>query len=118
MNNLAFRKTALALALASAPASAHAILLKSTPGANETIAGPNVTVALTFNSRVDQSRSSLTLESPDHATSRVQIGLDPRSPAKLIAKLSSLTTGSYKLRWQVLAVDGHVTRGEITFHVK
>src|SRR5882724_7548941 len=109
---VAFRKIALTISLAFAStfvAFAHAILLKSTPAANEIVAGPNVTVALTFNSRVDQARSTLTLERPNHTTSKVQIGPDPPSPAKLTASLSGLTPGSYMLRWQVLAVDGHVT---------
>jgi len=29
-----------------------------------------------------------------------------------------LVRGAYKLRWQVLAADGHITRGEISFEVK
>jgi methionine-rich copper-binding protein CopC len=28
-----------------------------------------------------------------------------------------LATGVYVLRWQVLAVDGHITRGDIPFSV-
>jgi methionine-rich copper-binding protein CopC len=109
----------LFLAFASAyVAFAHAILLNSTPAANEIVAGPDVTVALTFNSRVDQTRSILTLQRPNRTSSKVQIGADSPSPAKLTARLSGLTPGSYTLRWQVLAVDGHVTRGELTFQVK
>jgi methionine-rich copper-binding protein CopC len=116
-----FRIAALTIVLASVStflAFAHAILVKSTPASNEIVAGPNVPVALIFNSRVDQARSTLTLESPNHSSSRLQVNLDPSSPAKLTAGVSSLAPGSYKLRWQVLAVDGHITRGEITFQVK
>jgi hypothetical protein len=119
--SFAFRKTVLTLLLAGASgaiAFAHAILVKSTPAANGIVAGPNVPVELTFNSRVDQARSTLTLETKDHSTSRVHVDVDSSSPAKLSAKISSLASGSYKLRWQVLAIDGHITRGEITFQVK
>jgi len=28
-----------------------------------------------------------------------------------------LAAGAYRLRWQVLASDGHITRGEIPFTV-
>jgi copper resistance protein C len=97
---------------------AHAILVKSTPHANQTVSGPNVPLALSFNSRVDQARSTLMLERPDHSTSRVTVELDRSSPEKLIGRISSLALGAYKLRWQVLAMDGHITRGEITFQVK
>jgi hypothetical protein len=117
----AFRKTVLTLLLAGASAFiafAHAILVKSTPAANEIIAGPNVPVELNFNSRVDQARSTLTLETPSHSTSRVHVDVNSSSPAKLTASISGLASGSYKLHWQVLAVDGHITRGEITFQVK
>jgi copper resistance protein C len=97
---------------------AHAILVKSTPAPNEIVAGPNVSVALGFNSKVDQARSLLMLERPDHATLRLKVDVDPSSPATLIARISSVGAGSYRLRWQVLAVDGHITRGEIPFQVK
>ena len=99
-------------------ASAHAILSKSTPAANEIVTGPDVPVVLTFNSRVDQARSTLTLEKADHSTSKVEVVLDPTSPAKLAARLSNMRPGTYELRWQVLAVDGHITRGAIPFQVK
>jgi hypothetical protein len=99
-------------------AFAHAILVKSTPAPSEIVTGPNVPVVLTFNSKVDQTRSTLSLESQDHATSRLKVDVDPSSPAKLIARIPSAGAGSYKLRWQVLSVDGHITRGEIPFQVK
>jgi hypothetical protein len=30
---------------------------------------------------------------------------------------ATLTPGPYVLRWQVLAIDGHITRGDVTFTV-
>lgn len=97
---------------------AHAILVKSTPAPNEVVTGTNVSVALTFNSRVDQARSTLSLESQDHTTSRLKVDVDPSSPAELITRIPKAGAGSYKLLWQVLSVDGHITRGEIPFQVK
>jgi methionine-rich copper-binding protein CopC len=35
----------------------------------------------------------------------------------LISRADDLKRGAYKLRWQVLAADGHITRGEIFFKV-
>ena len=119
--NIDFRKAVFTLVLTlslSFAASAHAILVKSTPAANETLTDHNVPVALTFNSKVDQARSTLTLEGPDHLTSKLEIHVDPSSASKLTAEVQKLAPGSYKLRWQVLAVDGHITRGEINFNVK
>ncbi|HEY7305263.1 MAG TPA: copper resistance CopC family protein [Bryobacteraceae bacterium] len=119
--NFGLRRIALGLAftlVSSVLASAHAILLKSMPAPNEVIAGHDVPIALTFNSKIDQARSTLTLERPDHVTSRLEIQTDPSSASKLVTGALNLESGSYKLRWQVLAVDGHITRGEITFKVK
>ncbi len=36
---------------------------------------------------------------------------------ELRATASGLRPGTYKLRWQVLAIDGHITRGDIPFRV-
>jgi len=40
------------------------------------------------------------------------------TPASLDTRLTGLRAGEYKLRWQVLASDGHITRGEIPFRVQ
>ena len=108
----------LTLALGFSPvALAHAVLMKSNPQANGSVPGPDVPVSLTFNSRVDQSRSTIVLEKPDHSTFQVRILSDPSSPQTLVGRLSSIKPGPYKLHWQVLAVDGHITRGVINFEV-
>jgi copper resistance protein C len=39
-------------------------------------------------------------------------------PDKLTADLDGVTPGAYKLRWQVLSVDGHISRGDVPFTVK
>ena len=36
----------------------------------------------------------------------------------LAAKASGLAPGAYRLRWQVLSVDGHVSRGDVNFKVR
>src|SRR5689334_14864186 len=98
--------------------SAHAILIKSIPTANQVVNGPTVALALTFNSRIDQARSTLILESSDHTSSKIPVKVDSSSPEKLMTTIPHLAAGSYRLRWQVLAVDGHITRGELPFQVK
>jgi methionine-rich copper-binding protein CopC len=32
--------------------------------------------------------------------------------------LTGLVKGAYVLRWQILAMDGHITRGNVPFQVK
>jgi methionine-rich copper-binding protein CopC len=99
-------------------ALAHAILLDSTPREDAVISDRNVTVQLAFNSRVDQSRSTLTLEGPDHDSTQVAVAKDTTQPAKLSSRIADLKPGVYKLHWQVLAIDGHITRGMISFSVR
>ena len=73
-------------------------------------------VALHFNSRVDGKRSQLTLIS---ANGTKRIPLEEQSePDRLQAKAGPLAKGSYRLIWQVLAADGHLTRGQIPFTVE
>jgi methionine-rich copper-binding protein CopC len=97
---------------------AHAILVDSTPREDAVISGRNIAVQLAFNSRVDQTRSTLTLEGPDHDSTQVAVEKDSTHPAKLSARVADLKPGLYKLHWQVLAIDGHITRGMISFSVR
>jgi methionine-rich copper-binding protein CopC len=47
-----------------------------------------------------------------------QIKVDSQgAPDTLSAKANDLKAGEYQLRWQVLAADGHITRGGIPFTV-
>jgi methionine-rich copper-binding protein CopC len=48
---------------------------------------------------------------------KVTIDSEP-SPGLLFAKLTGLVKGAYVLRWQVLATDGHITRGKVPFQVE
>jgi methionine-rich copper-binding protein CopC len=54
---------------------------------------------------------------PDHTTRSVSLQ-QSSTPASLGGRLTGLSAGEYILRWQVLASDGHITRGEIPFQVK
>lgn len=97
--------------------SAHAVLLEATPAAHAFLKGPAVTVHLRFNSRVDAGRSSLSLVLPNQTARVLAIGRQT-SPDTLDAQAAGLPSGQYRLRWQVLAADGHITRGEIPFEVR
>lgn len=99
-----------------APAYAHAILLESTPALHASVSGPDVPLKLRFNVRIDAARSRLTLIGPD-GSSRALETSKQFSPDTLSSEVKDLSPGEYRLRWQVLASDGHITRGEIPFSV-
>jgi methionine-rich copper-binding protein CopC len=96
--------------------SAHAILIETTRAANATVAGPVITLRLRINSRIDAARSRLMVVLPDDSSHKLKLEPQP-SPDMLISRADDLKRGAYKLRWQVLAADGHITRGEIFFKV-
>lgn len=107
---------AAAMTLVAGPAGAHAIVVESMPAANATVSGPDLAVRIRFNSRIDVKRSRLQLVPPAGKARPLEI-LPSERPDELTARVANLAVGAYKLRWQVLAVDGHVTRGDIAFHV-
>jgi copper resistance protein C len=95
----------------------HAILKESSPAANATVAGPDVAITLKYNSRVDSTRSKVQLSHPDNSVTDLPLAKQV-SPDTLSSKAAGLTPGAYKLQWQVLAPDGHITRGVVPFTVK
>lgn len=97
-------------------AEAHAILKESSPAANSSVAGPDVPLKLKFNVRIDAARSKVQIANPDKST--VDMTLEKQSsPDTLAATAKGLKPGAYKIVWQVLAPDGHITRGEVPFKV-
>lgn len=94
----------------------HAVLLETAPAVNSTVQGPDVTVRLRFNVRVDRSRSRITLVFSDGKSLQLQIEPEDE-PDSLSTQAKGLVKGAYRLRWQVLASDGHITRGEVPFQV-
>ena len=98
-------------------ASAHAVLLASTPAANATVKGPSVAIHLKFNSRLDGKRSRLYLVDASGKVQTLTIAAQD-APDTLDAGEVKVTPGAYTIRWQALAADGHITRGEIPFTVQ
>ncbi|HTP70285.1 MAG TPA: copper resistance CopC family protein [Dongiaceae bacterium] len=94
----------------------HAILKETTPAANGKVTGPDVPIVLKYNVRIDAKLSKLSLLNPDNSTTDLKIE-EQKSPDTLNAKATGLKPGAYRIRWQVLAPDGHITRGEIPFTV-
>jgi hypothetical protein len=98
------------------PLRAHAILLSAAPASNATVNGAAVQVQLRFNARIDARRSRLILVLPG-GEERSLTAAQP-SPDILTSEVSKLEPGSYILRWQVLAEDGHITRGQVPFRTQ
>ena len=113
----ALRAAALLAALLAGPTAAwaHAILVESRPAATASIPAGPVAFRLRYNSRIDAARSRLTLTSPDQ--SQRVLPITPEGAGDVLTTTADLQAGAYSLRWQVLAIDGHITRGDVPFTV-
>jgi hypothetical protein len=112
----AFFLALLVVLLPLSGAAAHAVVVASTPAGNAVVAGPAVELRIEFNQRIDGRRSKLTVVSATgetHAVERVEVD----EVNVLAGRVSDVPAGRYSLQWQVLAIDGHITRGEIPFTV-
>ncbi len=106
----------LVLFLVVPRAIAHAILMHSTPSNEAVVHARNVDLTLDYNSRIDVARSSITLTGPSGKS--LPIKVEPGTKlSQLKAAAANLANGNYHIHWQVLASDGHITRGEIAFTV-
>ncbi|MFC4527307.1 copper resistance CopC family protein [Dyella halodurans] len=100
----------------SISASAHAILVDSTPKANGSMAAGHAALVLKYNSKIDQGRSRLVLVGPDHKETPLAISASADRPNELDSS-AELSPGAYVIHWQALALDGHITRGDLPFTV-
>jgi methionine-rich copper-binding protein CopC len=94
----------------------HAVLKESSPVANSKVKGPDVPIMLKYNVRIDAKLSKIQLLHPDNSVSDLKIGAQS-SPDTVNATATGLKPGAYTIRWQVLAPDGHITRGAVPFTV-
>lgn len=113
------RLTTAVLMLALCPVShaeAHALVVDSSPAANATVAEQELDLRIRFSDRIDKKRSKLGLASAAGQVYPVQV-IEANSADTLAGHVAGLPAGAYRMQWQVLAVDGHITRGEIPFTV-
>ena len=97
-------------------ASAHAVVIEATPANNAVLHGSTVEVRLRFNNRIDRARSRLMLLDA-LGKSRVVAIASSGPPDLLTGEIADVAPGEYRLRWQVLALDGHITHGDVPFTV-
>jgi hypothetical protein len=95
------------------PAAAHARIQESQPPIGGSVRAGHVVLVFRYNSRIDRGRSRLTLNRPDRT--QTVLTIDPEGPPDVLSAAVDLAPGDYVVRWQVLAVDGHITRGDVPF---
>jgi copper resistance protein C len=114
-----FAEVGIALMLAgpaTGPAAAHAVIVSATPTADQHVPAGKLAVRIEFNSRINMVRSRLRVTAPSGV--KTDVPIDSAGEPNIVAGTTGeLAAGAYVLRWQVLAIDGHITRGDIPFTV-
>ena len=106
-----------ALALPAA-ASAHAVLVRTTPTASVVVNSPPPVVLLKYSEPVEPRFAAISIT--DAAGNRQTAGTPRRSaddPTTLVVPLKRVAQGWYLVYWRVISADGHPVRGAFTFAV-
>ena len=100
-------------------ASAHALLVRSTPAANAVLAQPPVQVEIFFSEPVEAGVSSIRVfDSNNLSVDAGDVRVDPSDPARLTVTLHALSDGVYTVTWTaVSSIDGHQSTGSFPFAV-
>jgi copper resistance protein C len=108
-----------AATLASPSASAHAGLKGSSPEAGASLAAPPREIALTFNEKIEQAFSSITVaDGQGKEVTAEKAKVDGANPAVLRLEVPALAAGTYTVTWAVAGHDGHRRKGDFKFTVK
>jgi methionine-rich copper-binding protein CopC len=102
---------------AAAASNQPSIIVESTPAPNATVTVSEMTIDIHFNTKIDHQHSRLVLVLPNDRLLDLPANM-AAAPDHLSGRVSSLTPGSYTLRWQALPVGKKLVKGEIPFTVK
>jgi methionine-rich copper-binding protein CopC len=112
--------TAMATATLASPfAAAHASLKSSNPAAGATVTAAPKEITLTFNEKVEEAFSTITLadgEGKPVVANKAKV--DASNPAILRLQVPALSAGAYAVSWAVAGHDGHRRTGDFKFTVK
>mgnify|MGYP006281828653 CR=1 FL=1 len=106
------------LFLVSSPASAHSVLLFSTPAASSVLPTSPDRIELGFNEAVDAKLSGIRLFDADQR----EIGIGnteaaPNNASVVTAEIPELKNGTYVVVWRVTSADGHPVNGAFPFEI-
>jgi methionine-rich copper-binding protein CopC len=110
---------AIALLLLTTPAWPHASLVRSSPARRATLTTAPDRVELWFNEAVEPRFSSVSVWDAGGAQVDLRDArVEPEDPRRLSVGLTRLGRGSYRVRFRVLSVDGHVVESEFPFTLR
>ena len=105
--------------LPSAPALAHAMLVKAEPPRRAALTTPPAQVRLWFNEEIEKDYASLAILGTDKTpVTEVKPHIAADDPKAIVLPLPALAAGKYTVKFRVLSVDGHVVDSSYDFTVK
>ena len=119
LNALALSLVLTGAAFVSPLAAAHATMKSSIPAADSTVDVAPKEIALTFNEKVEESFSSVTVkDAGGKAVATAKVHVDAKDPDTLHLDLPTLSSGTYAVQWVAVGHDGHRRIGDFKFTVK
>lgn len=94
---------------------AHVVLERSRPADQGTVEAP-ARLELWFSGHIEPVLHEVTLVGTPDLALRARV--DPQDPTHLVAPLPPLEAGTWTVRYEVVARDGHRVEGQVTFSVR
>jgi copper resistance protein C len=104
--------------LSVVPASAHSLLLGSTPAPDSIVTVSPPFISLKFNNRIEKRLSHVRLVDERGAVAAALVATRAEDAAdSVVAKVPPLAPGAWRVEWQVFSTDGHVVSGTYGFRL-
>jgi methionine-rich copper-binding protein CopC len=101
------------------PAFAHAIMVKSQPAADSTIAESPKQVDVWFNDKVGSEYKALAvIDSAGKRVDNKDIEQETFDQSHLYVTIPKLAAGTYIVRYRVVSLDTHIVTGKYKFTIK
>ncbi len=105
-----------ALAMAAAPAQAHAYLIDSVPASKQEVLHSLPRIKLVFSGKADAIFSTVTLL--DGRGETLTRSTQKEASREMVLPAPALDPGVYRLHYRVLSTDGDIVEGNIDFTVR
>lgn len=98
---------------------AHAFPDHSEPRVGSTVQGSPARVSIWFDGALESAFTTIRVEDINgRQMDKGNGGVNEAEPTLLEVELPQLSPGTYRVIWDVLARDGHRTKGDYTFTIK
>lgn len=97
---------------------AHSIVKKSSPQKDEILEKAPTEVRLWLSEKCESKFSKVEVFDADDKPVHTGKPIVSEDRLQLATALQEIGAGTYQVKWQILSVDGHTTKGGISFRVK